>query len=113
MVTNNSQVQRWCFTLNQYDEDFNYRNHFLKYEFKVRRGVWGKEIAPETGTRHLQGYLELFRSFRLGHMRKILPGAHWSPARGTSLQNYDYCIKGEWLCSYLAPVSLLDPTSIS
>jgi hypothetical protein len=81
----------------------NYKEYFSRGDFKIRRGVWGYEIAPDTGTRHLQGYLEFSRSYRLNHVKDVLPSAHWEGTRGTALENYTYCCKsgnfdtlGDW-----------------
>ena len=89
-----NQVTRWTFTLNNYDPNDNYCDYIKQARYKVKRGVWGKEFAPETGTPHIQGYLEFFRTVRLAHVRKIFATAHWEAARGSSLVNYHYCIKG-------------------
>lgn len=90
----NAQVSRWIFTLNNYDTAFSYKDYISEMKHKVKRGVWGREIAPQTGTPHLQGYLEFFRTVRLAHVRKIFATAHWEAARGSSLANYEYCTKG-------------------
>lgn len=85
---------RWCFTLNNYEEDFNYEEYFLKKEHKIRRLVFGKEVG-EQGTPHLQGYVEFNRNVRFKHCKSVLPGAHWEVAKGTALENYEYCSKDE------------------
>lgn len=56
--------------------------------------VYGKEAAPSTGTPHLQGYV-YFRSNRgLPGVVAALPRrCHVEAARGTALQNYEYCSK--------------------
>ena len=95
----NSQVRRWCFTLNNYDEACNFTEIFSSPEFQISRVVWGRELAPETRTRHLQGYLELIRSYRFPHLKKILPNAHWECARGSARDNFKYCTKeGDYDC---------------
>jgi len=98
------QYQRWCFTLNNPSPTRDYvADIFSDPEFFVKRAVYGEEIAPTTGTRHLQGYVEYDRSRRLTHCKKLFPGAHWEAAKGNARSNYDYCIKddkyktyGEW-----------------
>ena len=50
----------------------------------------GYEVG-ETGTRHLQGYVEFTRSCRLCNVRTILRDAFWQGANGSSLQNFKYC----------------------
>ena len=101
-----TQVNRWCFTYNNYHVRFDYETHLKRAEFKLRRCVWGREICPTTGTPHLQGYLECFRSVRLGHVRKIFGSAYWEPARGSSVQNYQYCTKGIVFLSSLVVTNL-------
>ena len=101
-----AQVKRWCFTLNNYDQTPNfYKELFTRQEYQpvIVRAIWGYEIAPTTNTRHLQGYIEMSRSYRLLFMKSILPNAHYIAAKGTAKQNYDYCKKdgnyetiGDW-----------------
>lgn len=54
--------------------------------------VYGKEVG-ESGTRHLQGYLELPKRHRLSQVKALLPTAHLEPRRGTAAQASDYCKK--------------------
>lgn len=60
--------------------------------------VAGKEFAPSTGTRHLQGYLEYFncRSFQgtTRHLYSIFGGnCHLEVAHSSLNENYMYCTK--------------------
>lgn len=79
----------WVFTINNYTEqdlvdiplwDTKY-HHF------------GKEVAPSTGTPHLQGYAVFKAPVRLAALKKIHPRAKWMPAVGTCEQNIEYCSK--------------------
>ena len=88
-----SQRKRWVFTLNNYEEGRNYREHLAKEEHKIRRAVFGYERGAEFGTRHIQGYLELDRTYRIAHVKRILPTAHWEGAKRCAAANYDYCTK--------------------
>lgn len=55
--------------------------------------VVGEEVAPTTGTPHLQGYI-VFRSAKtLSACRRLFPGCHLIAARGSAQQNRDYCTK--------------------
>ena len=87
------QRQRWVFTLNNFDRNFNYKNYLRDANFKIKRAVWGYERAPQNGTPHLQGYAEFERSVRLGFVRRILAAAHWEGAIGSAQENYLYCTK--------------------
>ena len=93
MTNNNGQTSRWVFTVNNYDEDFSYRDHFSNADFKIRRIVWGFENANQNNTPHIQGYVEFLRSMRFVNCKRILPTAYWDVARSSSLNNYRYCIK--------------------
>jgi hypothetical protein len=56
--------------------------------------VFGREIAPTTGTPHLQGYVHFERTKRLSGVRVLFPhGTHLEPRRGTPEQAADYCKK--------------------
>lgn len=87
-----SRSQYWCFTLNNYTE-----NDILYYRSLVGRQlatycVFGYEVGA-SGTRHLQGYVELPRRLRLAGARDILPNAHLENRRGNAQQARDYCCK--------------------
>lgn len=55
--------------------------------------VYGREIAPETGTLHCQGFCIFKKDQRLSALKKILPRAHWEKCNGTVEQNIAYCKK--------------------
>nr|ACJ36781.1 replication initiation protein [Banana bunchy top virus satellite Y] len=85
---------KWCFTLNYSSaaerEDF---LSLLKEE-DVHYAVVGDEVAPSTGQKHLQGYLSLKKSIKLGGLKKRYSSkAHWERARGTGEDNSKYCSK--------------------
>lgn len=53
----------------------------------------GKEIAPITGTPHLQGYCIFKKPMLLTGVTKLLARAHWDVAKGSAEQNFNYCSK--------------------
>jgi len=55
--------------------------------------IYGKELAPETGTPHLQGYVVFESQKTLSAAIKFLPGAHVSVANGSADANILYCSK--------------------
>jgi len=58
------------FTINNYTEDdVNKMKEF--FQDHCSYGVFGKEVAPTTGTPHLQGYCELIRKLELTSIRKL------------------------------------------
>jgi hypothetical protein len=60
----------------------------------VKYICWSKEIAPETGTPHLQGYLELKEGKTGAYLRKNCFPAHFIACAGDADANIKYC-KGE------------------
>lgn len=61
----------------------------LPYERYVS---WQREVG-ESGTPHIQGYVECSRPVRLAALRAALEGAHFEPRRGTREQARDYTVK--------------------
>jgi len=59
---------------------------------------FGFEIAPHTGTPHIQGYIYFNNAKTLEKVRKLIPRAHIEIARGTCLKNQIYTSKttGDW-----------------
>ena len=94
-VLEQEQRCRWAFTLNNFDKDVDFIQYLNCSEFHIKRAVWGYEVAPQKGRENLPGYLELKRSFRISHVRKIFSSAHWEGAHGSALKNYEYCTKSD------------------
>lgn len=91
------QARGWCFTLNNYTDDD--VAHLLALDTvgttsnSVRYMVFGKEIAPETLTPHLQGYVLFKKQKRLGGVQSLLSNrAHYSIAMDKKA-SIDYCKK--------------------
>lgn len=61
----------------------------------MKYAVVGKEVAPTTGMKHLQGYVVMDSNHRLAAMKKLSPTCHWEVARGSHEQNRKYCVKDE------------------
>lgn len=85
--------KRWCFTLNNpVTEEID------TLQSLVDRGLVGYVILGnergESGTPHLQGYLELKKKLSLRQVKDIIGNrAHLEFARGSFQENYDYCSK--------------------
>lgn len=63
-------------------------------------GEWiACEEYGDSGTRHLQGYVRFKGNYRLPALKKIIPEAHWENRKGSHMEAYNYCIKGEE-CNY-------------
>lgn len=85
-------ARSWCYTLNNYTLD-----EVIAIEgIECRYHIWGLEVG-DTGTPHVQGYIEFDGVMRLAGMKKLIERAHWEKRRGTREQARVYCMKdGEW-----------------
>lgn len=82
------EAVNWTFTVNNYTEE-EYKE-LLEGDYNYI--IIGKEVG-DSGTPHLQGYLQLKKKKRLTAMKKIHQTAHWEIARGTAEENKVYCSK--------------------
>lgn len=87
--------RKWCFTINNWNEEI--YDTVLDFCLKSKQYICAKEIAPTTGTPHLQGYVEFKNAKRFSTVKRCLGGdmASVRKARGTALDNKVYCSK-EW-----------------
>lgn len=79
----------FVFTWNNYPENYAASLDTLECVYLVT----GEEVAPSTGTRHLQGYIRVKHPLRLSAMVGRLPGCHVEIARGNPQQCDAYCRK--------------------
>ena len=88
-----SRSRAWVFTWNNYDED-NVKS-LKDITDKVKYLIFGKEIAPKTGTPHLQGYIVWKQQKTMSACVKALgsKAIHVEIAKGTSAQNKTYSSK--------------------
>ena len=89
MAKSRQHVKRWCFTINNPTEDDETKLEHSFSEDKVYYLVVGKEIAPTTGTIHLQGFVHLKIRRTFQYMSKLFAKAHWEAAKGTDQQNQE------------------------
>lgn len=89
----NATVRRFCFTWNNYtDADYTKCTAFIAEYCKY--GIVGKELAPNTGTMHLQGFCNLTKPMRFSTIKKCLANSiHIEKAVGSDEQNQEYCSK--------------------
>lgn len=82
-----NQHRDWCFTYNNYTEE----GERQVKEYRCEYLVYGREIG-DSGTPHLQGYIEFKSPKRLATLKKQLPKEiHWELRKGTKKQAADYC----------------------
>lgn len=87
----NTRSRSWIFVLNNYTD--NEVNYFKDKLSESKYAVMGNEIAPTTGTPHIQGYVYYENARSFSSMKKLLPRAHIEAAKGTPKQASDYCKK--------------------
>jgi len=85
--------KRWCFTLNNFEENECYKNGSIFTVLKdlCKLAIVGSEIG-KSGTPHLQGYFEAkvkCRPIEKFNCKNI----HFESAKGTRDENKDYCSK--------------------
>lgn len=82
------RFRNFCFTLNNYTSEDENQVRKLPYRYLV----YGYEVG-DSGTPHLQGYVELKAATRFGKIHTTIPRAHIESRRGTALQASEYCKK--------------------
>ena len=87
-----AKARAYVFTLNNYTEEELENIKKLKYKYIII----GDEIG-ESGTPHLQGYINFSSSTSFNTVKKAIPKAHIESAKGTPRQNYEYCSKQQIL----------------
>lgn len=56
-------------------------------------GIYGREEATTTGTKHLQFYIRLKKQVRGAFLKKKLPKCHFEVCKGSEEDNIKYCTK--------------------
>lgn len=91
-----SRVRNFCITCNNYTEA---TIDALKSLEIIKYGLLGREIAPTTGMKHLQGYIQLTKQQTLKALQKKLTkvGVKCAlfVAKGDYKANYAYCSKDD------------------
>lgn len=91
-------ARNWCFTLNNYSDKQLADLSNVEFLDKRIKGIVFQQEVGQTGTPHIQGYVELTTPVRIKQARKILPGcggAHFERRLGTRSQAIAYCSKEE------------------
>lgn len=91
---NNNKTRNWCFTWNNFSEaDHEYVTKLIEMRDMCTYAIIGKEVG-ESGTPHLQGFLAMKNACKFQHVRQMMnSNAHIEPAKGSAVQNFQYCSK--------------------
>jgi len=94
-ITVINPCKRWCFTLNNYSES-DEAELIQKCCAISAKYVVGREVG-ESGTPHLQGYIEFKSAVAFGAVKTLLGdnSVHLEGRRGTRKEARDYCMKPE------------------
>jgi len=85
--------RNWCFTLN--NPSCELLEAYITWE-EYSYMIFGFEVG-ESGTEHLQGYMEFDHPVPLGLIRKHLDHGHWETRKGNQMKAIKYCMRdGEW-----------------
>lgn len=91
-VHTQQQSKRWCFTVNNWNPVDETLISLLAPSAQYL--VYGRELAPSTGTPHLQGYVVFHTNKRFAAVVALFPtGTHLEAARCSSIVCADYCKK--------------------
>jgi len=91
-MNHTAKYRAWTFTVNNYTPE--QEQHIQeKVTKQARYVIYGREIAPETGTPHLQGYVYFHNQKTHRSVMKILPASWMERSKGTALENRNYAIK--------------------
>lgn len=100
---NTSRSRAFCYTFNNFSLGWEFGFALLETDYHI----YGREIAPTTGTPHIQGYLH-FPNARVfsSLLKRLPPGIHLEIAKGSPDQNIAYCSKsGDFVETGVRPVS--------
>lgn len=85
-------ARRWTFTENNSELSHEQIEQLFTEGKSYKYLIFQLEVG-ENNTPHYQGFVIFDGVRRLSALKKLLPRAHWEPARGSSLQNRHYCSK--------------------
>lgn len=88
-----SQAKNWVFTQQNPTDDTVAKLRALFEDGTFTYIIWGNEVAPTTGTKHLQGYFQLPKKRSFEPVRELLPFNFLQAAKGDDEENKKYCSK--------------------
>lgn len=90
-LTKRDYSKRWVFTWNNYTDDS--EEKLKEFSNECEWLIYGKEEAPETGTKHLQGFIHLKKRVRGSYLINKFEGVWFNKAAGNNDQNEKYTKK--------------------
>lgn len=81
--------RKYTFTINNYDSSIIKK---LMEQWNTDLYILGREVG-ESGTPHIQGYVEFKNPRAFTAIKKIMPTAHIESSKGTRKDNFFYCAK--------------------
>lgn len=90
-LKNNERARNYIFVINNYGETDIATIHEIAADAKYC--IYGKEIAPSTGTPHLQGYIMFNNARYFNSVIKMFEPNHVEIAKGSPWDNFVYCSK--------------------
>lgn len=94
-MRNDVKSKFWCFTLNNYteEEESSLQTLATQENSPVAYLIYGREVG-DSGTRHLQGYIEFSGRKRFDAVKRLIgPRVHLENRRGTADEAAEYCQK--------------------
>lgn len=91
--SSNPVAFHWVFTWNNYPK--NWKDFFQDRKSLIEKICTGEEICPTTGTKHLQGWLKLYKKNYVITYLNLPKEIHWEvmSRKATERQNTKYCSK--------------------
>jgi len=87
-------LKRVAFTHSNYTEE-NWANYIAYIEKNCVFGVLAREIAPTTGTPHIQGFFNLRTQRKFSTLKNMFGTAHFEKAKASDEKNLAYCTKSD------------------
>lgn len=99
-INNKKTSRNYCFTFNNWNkhiESPEIFENFFKNSNKICKYIFKCEIGEKTKTKHIQGYLNLNKGYKIIELIKMFDPykIHFSQCKGTEEQNVKYCSKTE------------------
>lgn len=91
-VKGGKRYRKYCFVIYNWTETQKH-TFLLKAVELAKWYVVGEEICPETGTPHLQGFVEWRNAMTWDNMRKVVSPGNIRVAKGDEQENLAYCSK--------------------